>query len=128
MSSLIEGAIRFQDMRLDMLPLSECDVTFESEDKNTRLYTHKNDAAFSALAVIYVSTEPESEDHWTDKNLEVEKVFEAHAHFDGVRHLEFNRNGTDMDGYLNYPDIPALIAMLQEVRRMELDLCPEAEF
>lgn len=54
---------------------------------------------------------------WEDNSTTLSKIFEADVvDFDGVRHLEFNRNGIDTDGYLYYPDMNVIIEALSFIR------------
>ncbi len=54
---------------------------------------------------------------WEDNSTKLSKIFEADVvDFDGVRHLEFNRNGIDTDGYLYYPDMDVIIEALSFIR------------
>lgn len=54
---------------------------------------------------------------WGHIDTTLSKLFECDVvSFDGVRHLEVNRNGTEMDGYLYYPDMAALVEALSFVK------------
>lgn len=54
---------------------------------------------------------------WEHGDTTLSKLFECDVvSFDGVRHLEFNRNGTEMDGYLYYPSMGALVEALSFVK------------
>ena len=57
----------------------------------------------------------------------VNRVFNSTAYFDGVRHLEFNREGLDMAGYVYYPNMENLIAAMQKLREIELEVCRDCE-
>ena len=118
----------FKDIRLRNKPLNECELIFKSKTDDQRLYVVKDNRSFWCHAVEFHSCEMEpddleSDDLWENDNLIVNTIFEVTAYFDGVRHLEFNRGGHDSDGYLYYPNMPALIEMLQKVRELELEIC-----
>ena len=114
----------FKDISLDGKLLSEYEATFESECGNSRLYVSERDNGFMAHAVEFVCCTPmDNVSHWENKSLEVITIFEVTAYSDGVRHIEFNRNNGDMDGYLYYPDMDNLILMLQKIKELENELC-----
>lgn len=70
------------------------------------------------LYCIWLTEPHESEDgYWEATESKVSKMWEADVvDFDGVRHLEFNRNGLDTDGYLYYPDMEDLVESLTFLR------------
>jgi hypothetical protein len=117
----------FCDIRMQGKSLYHCNLVYQGKCTNTRMYVSKGDNCFSAHAVRFVSSPTNCEDHWESKSLVVQTLFTATAFFDGVRHLEFNRNGCDMDGYLYYPPMGDLLEMLQKVREIELEVCRDAE-
>jgi hypothetical protein len=91
------------------------------------LYIFKEENCFRAHAVQFVSCPADCEDHWENESVVVRTLFTVKAFFDGVRHLEFNRNECNLDGYLYYPPMKDLLAMLQKVREIELEVCRDAE-
>jgi hypothetical protein len=124
-----EGKL-FADIVLCGKKLSDCELVYKGEHDYTRLYVVKDPDkhSFWAHAVEYHSCpypigEYVPESHWENKWLTVDTVFEVVAYYDGVRHLEFNRNGDDMDGYLYYPDLGELINMLTKIREIDLEVC-----
>ena len=122
----------FNEIKLRGKPLTECELVYKGKYDSTRLYVVKEKSSFWAHAVEFHSCgvaegEDAVVDYWEDDELVVNTLFEVTAYFDGVRHLEFNRNGGDMDGYLYYPPMADLIAMLQKVREIELEICWDAE-
>lgn len=118
----------FAEIRLQGKPLPECELVYQDKNDNLRLYVVRGEDSFWAHAVEFVSAPADGgENLWEREGLIVSTVFEVTAYFDGVRHLEFNRNGGDMDGYLYYPSMVGLIAMLQKVRDLELEICRDVE-
>lgn len=50
------------------------------------------------------------------------------AYFDGVRHLWMSYNKDEgANGYLYYPDIKGLIAIMQKLKELELKYCIRSE-
>lgn len=127
----MEESKRFKDIILDGKPIFDCEMVYTGKYGNSRLYVSKDAQAnsFCAHAVSFVSVPAEEGqmDVWEHSELEVDTLFTVTAYFDGVRHLEFNRNGTDMDGYLYYPPMADLIKMLKKVREIELEICRDAD-
>jgi len=121
----------FRNIILDGKPIAGCELAYSGKHDNTRLYVSKSAEGngFYAHAVAFASVPAEKgqSDVWAHPELEVDTVFEVTAYFDGVRHLEFNRNGNDMDGYLYYPPMADLIKMLEKVREIELEICRDAD-
>lgn len=125
-----EGKL-FKDIILDGKPIKDCELVYSGKYDNSRLYVSKDAQANSlyahAVAFASVPAEEGQTDVWGHPELEVDTLFTVTAYFDGVRHLEFNRNGTDMDGYLYYPPMTDLIKMLEKVREIELEICRDAD-
>lgn len=121
----------FHDIKLNGKPLRDCELVYKSDCDNIRLYVVREEHGFNAHAVQYESCsyglneEHNKINQWENKNLVVETLFEITAYWDGVRHLSFNCNNAETDGYLYYPNIADLIAMLQKVREIELQICRE---
>lgn len=127
----MEDGLLFADLKLNEIPLKACEVAYKGKYDNTRLYVVKEPErqCFYAHAVEFHSCPATEGDasHWDNEGLEVDTLFTVTAYHDGVRHLEFNRNGDDMDGYIYYPPMADLIAMLQKVREIELEICRAAD-
>lgn len=122
---MIEQGHLFSDMKLNDKPLSQCEMVLETDNRNCRLYVDADPerSTFYASAVSFVSSGIEG-DHWENEELRVDSVFELVAYFDGVRHMWFNKDPSrQWDGYLHYPNMEGLIAMLQKVREIELEIC-----
>ena len=114
----------FSRIMLNNKLLSECEPVYKGKHDNSRLYVLKKDNEFFAHAVDYKSCPASNEkDHWKNNSLIVNTIFEVVAYHDGVRHLEWNRNGGEMDGYIYYPIMTDIISMLQKVREIELEVC-----
>lgn len=108
--------------------LKDCELVYKGKHDNIRLYVLKEKNFFAAHAIEFVSCPAEgAKNRWENEALVVQTIFEVTAYFDGIRHLEFNRNGGEMDGYLYYPNMVDLIAMLQKIREIELEHCRSAE-
>lgn len=118
----------FVDLHIGNTPIKDCALLYQGKHDNARLYARAEDGYFKAHAVEVVTSETDDSGlQWGDESTVVQTIFVATAYFDGVRHLEFNRNGGDMDGYLYYPKMVDLIAMLQKVRELEIGHCREAQ-
>ena len=119
------NGILFRDITLNKKPLNQCELIYECDAKNYRLYVDKDlqHNSFYALALEFVCCSAESESVWDCPELEVSPLFNAIAYFDGVRHLEFNREAENLAGYIYYPNMQALIDMFQKVREIELEIC-----
>ena len=117
----------FKNLKLNGKPLNECELALECNGTHYRLYIDRGEEGhvFYALAVEFVSSV--SEDTWTCPHLTVEPLFNVTAYFDGVRHLEFNREAGDMAGYIYYPNMQGLIELMQKVREVELEVCRDCE-
>lgn len=119
----------FKDLRLKGKALNHCEMVHECNMTNYRLYVYREpeNNAFYALAVEFASCATESGSAWDCPELTVEPLFSVTAYFDGVRHLEFNREAGDMAGYIYYPNMQGLIEMFQKVREIELEICRDCE-
>jgi hypothetical protein len=73
-----------------------------------------------AVAVAFLACESCPAGDWENETLRVEVLFRCVAFSDGPRHLVFAATGDEMQGYMNYPDLPVLAAMLAKVA----ELCP----
>lgn len=116
--------LELMEMRSGKL-LKKCEIAVQSGDY--RLYVDRFQDGFYAMAVEWCSSSASFDDHWLCPSCEVEQIFIATAYSDGVRHLEFNRGAGDMAGYIGYPSIERLMAMLSKVRELELELCRYCE-
>ena len=119
----------FDDLKLDGKPLSECEMVLECNSGMYRLYLTRltGCGGFLAMAVEFNSCDAGCVNHWEATALEVNELFTVTAYFDGVRHLEFNRNEPDMEGYLYYTNMDGLIELLSKVREIEKELCRECD-
>lgn len=112
----------FNRVKLNGKPLAECELALECNSRIYRLYVDRNETGFDAMAIQFISCEGADGDFWLDETLEVEQLFQVSAMFDGVRHLEFNRE-SDMPGYIYYPSMEGIILMMQKVREIERQCC-----
>jgi len=119
----------FKDLMLGDNPISECEMVLECNDEMYRLYMLKLNycGGFKAMAIEFNSCGCEAQSQWESDDLVVDELFTVTAFFDGVRHLEFNRNEKEMEGYLYYPNIDGLISLLSKVREIEKELCRECD-
>lgn len=122
----MEGEL-FSDIRLNNKSLRECEIALECNDGLYRLYVNRFDGGFYAMAVEFVSSVADNDDMWDCDQLEVNQLLNLVALFDGVRHLEFNREAGDMAGYIYYPNINGLIEIFQKIREIEIQLCRDCE-
>lgn len=124
----MENGEFFKDLRLNGKPLAECELTLECNHGNYRLYVDKEpeNFCFYSIAVEFLSC-ADGSDVWGCDDLVVEQLFNSTAYFDGVRHLEFNREAGDMSGYIYYPDLQAISEMLAKLREIELEICRDCD-
>jgi hypothetical protein len=125
----VNNGFIFSDLKLDGKPLTECEMVLECDDAMYRLYlTRFTDCGgFSAMAVEFCSCNADHDDHWAVSDLRVNELFTVTAYHDGIRHLEFNRNEKDMEGYLYYTNMDGLIELLSKVREIEKELCRDCD-
>jgi len=113
----------FKDIKLEDNPLNKCELIYKGEYDLRRLYVVKNEDGFSAHAVEFNSCiASKQKDDWENETLIVNTIFEVIALYDGVRHLKFS---PETDGYLYCPGMEDIIAMLQKLRELELEVCDE---
>ena len=117
--------VLFSEILLNKKPLSECELALECNRGNYRLYIdiEPEYKHFFAYAVQFASCSGDTESIWDCPILEVTPLFNVTAYFDGVRHLEFDRDDKDMPGYIYYPHMQCLIELMQKVREIELKVC-----
>lgn len=119
--------IPFKEISLNGKPISKCEMILECNKGSYRLYIDKDIKRhqFSALAIEFVSclAEDKKTSIWDSSSLEVQQLFSMIAYYDGVRHLEFNRESDEMAGYIYYPNMQGLVEMMQKVREIELEVC-----
>lgn len=120
--------ILFSELLLNKKPLKECDLALECNQGNYRLYVVKEpeNKCFFAYAVAFARCSGDTESVWDCPVLEVTPLFNVTAYFDGVRHLEFDREDKDMPGYIYYPDMEYIIKLMQKIREIELSICDVA--
>ena len=123
----MDDELRFKDLRMSEggVLLSECEMILECNRAHYRMYVlpYGNCVGFECMAIQFVSCTGSKKSVWDGDNLIVSKLFQCTAYFDGVRHLEFNRNSGDMDGYINYPDIESLCRLMGELKELEYKYC-----
>ncbi len=120
----MENGVLFSELRIYGKPLRDCEMVLECNNRHYRLYVVKDveEEVFYSLAVEFLSCES-VHDIWDCPELRVEPLFNTTAYFDGVRHLEFNRESEDMAGYIYYPDMQGLIDMFEKLREIEVEVC-----
>ena len=119
----------FSELTLNGKPLSKCELALECNETYYRLYVDKEpkENIFYSLAVEFVNCSADFEDGWACPDLTVSPLFNTTAYFDGVRHLEFNRESKDMAGYIYYPNMQGLLALFSKVREIELEICRDCD-
>ena len=122
--------ILFKNVTLgfDDKPIKECELALECNNGNYRLYVNKNAKGgfFECLALEFNSC-TSADNIWSCDDLMVSELFNLTAHFDGVRHLEFNRDNDDICGYIYYPNMEGIIELMQKVRQIEKDICYDCD-
>lgn len=90
------------------------------KDENTLIYTLKEKYSFEVLLVAFVSCEYlKNKSVWDSPNVLVQEVIRCTGNFDGARHFEVNRTGTEMDGYVYFPDISMMSKTLSLITTLE---------
>jgi len=110
-------------------PIKECEVAFECNSGNYRLYVDKRpeDNHFYAYAVEFASCSFNAELAWDCPNLKVTPLFNVTAYHDGVRHLEFDREDEDSPGYIYYPNMKGFMELIGKVREIEVEVCRDCD-
>ena len=116
----------FSELRLSGKRLQDCEMALECKG-NYRLYVDRFNGGFYAVAVEFHSCVGGNENIWDSDDLKVCQLFNVTAYFDGVRHLEFNREDKELAGYIYYPNMDGLISMLQKVREIEIEMCRDCD-
>ena len=126
----MSDSVLFKDTLLgfNKKPVKECEVAIECNSGKYRLYVDKDVKRnnFQCVALEFVSCTSNS-NMWECEDLMVNPLFNLTAYFDGVRHLEFNRESKDLCGYMNYPNIDGIIHLMQKVREIEKEICYDCE-
>jgi hypothetical protein len=123
----------FEEIRLNGKPLSACELALDYPHSGYRLYVDRYEdvTGFEAIAVEFVSCRDDnlkaSKDFWDCPCVMANPLFNLIAYFDGVRHLEFNREAGDMAGYIYYPNMEGIIALMRRVREIEKEVCRECD-
>jgi hypothetical protein len=113
-----------EDPRRDGWPYFDLD-----DEGSARLYyrpAEGQEEGFRFSALTWVST-PVTDRYRADQppldnpDAEVEQVVSGVAYFDGVRHMDWGDQG-----YLNYPDMGCLEALIQKLRQLEKRFCSDA--
>ncbi len=105
-------------------PITDCELVLEIGFY--RLYftaIGEGLKGFYACAVELCESDSSDIDAWKSKNITVTPLFNITAYYDGVRHLEFNRECKESPGYIYCPEISGIIELLKKVRELELELC-----
>ena len=124
--------ILFKDILVGVYekPIKECELALECNKGNYRLYVDKrtDENHFYAYAVEFSSCNGGFENPWEDDDgLEVTPLFNVTAYYDGVRHLEFDREDEECPGYIYYPDMKGFVELISKVREIELEVCRDCE-
>lgn len=127
----MDNGLLFHKLAFNNKFVKDYELVFKDKFDNTRLYVLKEleTHSFYAQALQFNSCPVTDKkiNVWDNEELLIDILFTVVAYSDGVRHLEFNRIGTEHDGYLYYPPMKSLILMLQKVREIELEICPHAD-
>ena len=119
----LKNDILFNDLEINGVKLKETELIYSCNSEVYRLYIQRdNNEGFSAIG-LYNQYSDNTAESWAgsiDNPLKVDVLFTASACFDGVRHLSFNE-------YINCPSLEKMTAMLKELRRLELEICPDAD-
>ncbi len=85
---------------------------------------HPSQAGFDFYCVEFVSSGL-VEDHWECPELQVERIVEGVAYFDGIRHMNWGTTEAEYksDGYLYYPEIGELTDLVGKLAALEKKWC-----
>lgn len=118
-----KDSVLFDKLEINGLKLKESELIYSCPSEVYRLYIQRDEhSGFSAIG-LYNQYSDNTSESWVssvENPLKVNVLFTASACFDGVRHLSFN-------DYINYPSLEKITAMLKELRRLELEICPDAD-
>ena len=109
----------------------DSELVCSSNNDQYRLYLCRDgfESGFKCLALEWVSCggDFDGSNLWGARDCMVRQLFEVTAYFDGVRHLEFNREAEGMAGYIYYPSTKGIIELFEKVRELELKYCWDCE-
>lgn len=118
-----EDEVNFHEMEMGGVLVKDTELAYSCPFEVYRLYVMKDeDQGFRAVA-LYNPYSDNTKESWKENleyPLKVNVLFDVWACFDGVRHLNFNR-------YVSFPCLDRIGVMLKEVRRIELETCPDAD-
>jgi len=106
--------------------LKDCDLVYQGQYDNLRLYIDKQDKGFQAMAVVFNSSDGDAVP-WESDSFIVDVVFTLSNCLDGARHLHVASDNDGYGGYLYYPNMKDLAAMFSILRELELKLCGQAD-
>ncbi len=106
--------------------LKDCDLVYQGQHDNLRLYIDKQGDGFQAMAVELNSHDSDAV-LWHSDSFFVDVVFTLSSCFDGARHLQVARDDDGIGGYLYCPNMKDLAAMFNILRELELKLCDQAD-
>ena len=120
--------ILLKDVLLNVTPVKDCDMVLECNHGLYRLYIYKetDPTCFYAVALEWNGCESDG-DIWACEQTTVTPLFNCVAYFDGVRHLEFNRESENLAGYIYYPNIEGICELFAKLREVEKEYCPNCD-
>jgi len=118
----------FSEIRLNGKPLGNCEMALECNNRHYRLYVDREPKtnSFHSIALEWSGCASDG-DIWDCEDTTATPLFNSTAYFDGVRHLEFNREAGDMAGYIYYPNIAGLTDLFAKLREIELETCRDCD-
>lgn len=105
-----------------------CDWKYvEIIPERVRLYYKPNDNGegygFDFYAVEWTSGSGETTVILNPDYTTVDCLYHGTAYFDGIRHMYLGDDDTDNYGYHYYPDLDVHIALLKELKNLEIKYC-----
>ena len=111
--------VLFRDLKVNDKPIYECEIAYQDDYDNLRLYVDidRKTNSFWAKLVSFNSCTSICIDVWEDHTLTVDVVLDVVAYWDGIRHLT--------PSYTNYPDVKKLADVYSVLAFIEDGTCTE---
>ena len=123
MSIEVKDFVDFHTMEIGDTLVKDFELVYSCFSEAYRLYVLRDEfKGFRAIALYNPYSDNTKECWEVDKSeaLNVDVIFDARACFDGVRQLDFNP-------YVSHPCIDRLGLLLKELRKVEIETCPDAD-
>ena len=96
---------------------------------NTYDETYKDQVGFEFVALNCIGWECDGKNEYEfSPESAVEVIVEGVAYFDGIRHLYYGSEKSDNYGYHYYANLPMIISVLEQLRKLEVKYCREHDW